>query len=84
MKPKIDKKRHLLKAITWRIIASITSFLLVWIVTGNINAGLSIGFADVVIKFILYYLHERAWYNYDFGIHRKNMKKKHNIFGEHK
>lgn len=75
MKPQIDRKRHLFKAITWRIIASLTSFFLAWGITGNIKAGLSIGLADVVIKFILYYLHERAWYNYDWGVHKKKDKK---------
>jgi len=72
MKPKIDRKRHLLKAITWRIIASLTSFFLAWGVTGNIKAGLSIGAADVVIKFVLYYFHERVWYSYDFGVKHKD------------
>jgi len=74
-KPNIDRKRHLFKAITWRIIASLTSFFLAWGVTGDIKAGLSIGAADVIIKFVLYYLHERAWYNYDFGIEKKVKKK---------
>ncbi len=73
-KPSIDKKRHLLKAITWRIIASLTSFFLAWGVTGDVKAGLSIGAADVIIKFVLYYLHERVWYNYDFGIEKKVKK----------
>ena len=75
-KPTIDKKRHLFKAITWRIIASLTSFFLAWGVTGNIKAGLSIGAADVVIKFILYYLHERAWYKSDFGVIKKKSENK--------
>ena len=70
-KPQIDRKRHLLKSVTWRIIASVTSFFLAWGVTGNIEAGLSIGAADVVIKFILYYLHERAWYSSNWGITKK-------------
>ena len=63
MDEKNVKKRHLYKAITWRIIASLTSFFLAWILTGDIESGLKIGLADVVIKFILYYIHERAWYN---------------------
>ncbi len=74
-KQKIYRKRHLFKAITWRIIASLTSFFLAWWVTGDINAGLSIGAADVIIKFLFYYLHERAWYHYDFGIKKKKNKK---------
>lgn len=70
-KPKIDKKRHLFKAITWRIVASLAGFFIAWGVTGNIKAGLSIGAIDIVIKFVLYYLHERAWYKSDFGIDKE-------------
>ncbi len=56
------------KAITWRIIASLTSFFLAWGVTGNVEAGLVIGVVDVIIKFILYYLHERVWYRSSYGV----------------
>jgi uncharacterized membrane protein len=70
-KPKIDRRRHILKAVTWRIIASLTSFFLAWSVTGDISTGLSIGAADVIIKFVFYYLHERAWYRSDYGVTKK-------------
>ena len=70
MKVEVNKKRHLLKAVTWRIIASLTSFGLAWWFTGNIEAGLKIGAADVIIKFIFYYIHERAWYKSDWGVNR--------------
>ena len=68
MKPQIDRRRHIFKSITWRIIASVTSFLLAWGITGNVETGVSIGIADVIIKFVLYYFHERVWYKSKFGI----------------
>ena len=68
MKNKLDRKRHLLKAVTWRIIASITSFLIGWLVTGSLNVGITVGIFDIIIKFILYYFHERIWYRSKFGI----------------
>ncbi|MFB6343052.1 DUF2061 domain-containing protein [Saccharicrinis sp. FJH62] len=61
-------KRHLAKAITWRIIASLTTFIIGWIVTGNLDFGMAIGAADVIIKLVLYYLHERAWYHSSYGV----------------
>ncbi len=64
----VRPKRHLAKAITWRIVASLTTFTIGWIVTGSLNFGMTIGAADVVIKIVLYYLHERAWYHSRFGI----------------
>ncbi len=64
----VKPKRHLAKAITWRIVASLTTFIIGWYVTGNLNFGMAIGAADVVIKIVLYYLHERAWYHSKFGV----------------
>ena len=60
----VSPKRHLAKAITWRIIASTTTALIAW------AFGLppkAIGFvfvADLLIKFVLYYMHERVWYKH--------------------
>lgn len=39
-----------------------------WVVTGDLNFGMTIGAADVVIKIVLYYFHERLWYHSKFGI----------------
>ena len=61
-------RRHLAKAITWRIVASVTTFIIGWIVTGSLDFGMAIGAADVIIKIALYYLHERAWYHSSFGV----------------
>ena len=61
-------RRHLAKAITWRVIASLTTFLIGWTVTGSLDFGMAIGAADVVIKIALYYFHERLWYHSKFGI----------------
>lgn len=61
-------RRHLAKAITWRIVASLTTFIIGWIVTGDLDFGMAIGAADVFIKLVLYYLHERAWYHSNYGV----------------
>ena len=64
---KESKLRSILKAITWRLIATGTTFTLAFFIfsgTGcedvlqksSIVAGL-----ELVIKLAIYYLHERAW-----------------------
>ena len=58
---KIRHKRHIAKTITWRIIGTLDTVLLSWIITGNPFTGLKIGFSEVFTKMILYYLHERIW-----------------------
>jgi|LauGreSuBDMM15SN_2_FD.fasta_scaffold52983_2 uncharacterized membrane protein len=55
-------KRHIAKAITWRLVGTIDTMLLAWVISGNPRIGLQVGFAEVVTKMILYYLHERVWF----------------------
>jgi uncharacterized membrane protein len=71
---KIDSshKRHILKSITWRLIGTIDTILLGWLMTGNLTIGLSIGGLELFTKMFLYYLHERVWYKSNFGL--KNRK----------
>jgi len=57
-----SRKRHIAKSITWRIIGTIDTILISWVVTGNPWVGLQIGGAEIITKMILYYLHERAWF----------------------
>ncbi len=59
-----DRIRHILKSITWRVVGTIDTVLLGWLITGNLELGLKIGGVEVVTKMILYYVHERIWYKY--------------------
>ena len=67
--------RHVFKSISWRIIGTIDTMLLAWIISGNAMTGLKIGLVEVVTKMVLYYLHERAWYKIDFGVENRRKKK---------
>lgn len=58
--------RHILKTITWRLLASIDTFIISWLYTGNIQMGLSISFFELFSKIFLYYLHERVWFRFNF------------------
>lgn len=70
-KPRINRLRHIFKTITWRIVGTLDTVVLGWLVTGDPRIGLTIGSLEVFTKMILYYLHERAWYRIDFGVKRK-------------
>lgn len=64
---KVSKQRSALKAITWRIIGTVDTFLLSWIITKEpVTAGAIASF-EVLTKTILYYLHERGWNNIQWG-----------------
>ena len=53
---------------TWRMIASLDTFLLAFFFTGNIGTALSIGGLEIVTKLVLYFFHERAWSRVKFGL----------------
>lgn len=56
-------KRAILKSISWRIMATLTTFIIVYFLTGDIVLATSAGGIEVVVKIIAYYLHELAWNN---------------------
>lgn len=60
-------KRSGIKALTWRGIATLDTFLIAWFITGEPLVGLSIITIEVVTKFALYYAHERAWSKMEWG-----------------
>jgi len=65
----VARTRHLVKAVTWRLIASVTTALIALTFGVPAKAVGAIFIADLIIKFALYYAHERVWYNYiKFGI----------------
>lgn len=67
------EKRHLYKTVTWRILGTMDTMFMAWIVTGDPMIGLQIGISEVFTKMILYYIHEKVWYKLDFGLdERKN------------
>jgi uncharacterized membrane protein len=57
-------KRHILKSITYRIVGTLTTILL------TMSAGLPIkwagmvGIAELLFKPLIYFIHERLWYQY--------------------
>lgn len=60
----VSYKRHILKTITWRVIGTIDTILLSYIISGNLKIGLAIGGVELLTKMVLYYVHERLWYKY--------------------
>lgn len=67
-----SRKRHIAKTFTWRFVGTLDTMTLAWLISGNPLAALQIGFAEVLTKMILYYLHERAWYKFNFGLNKRN------------
>jgi uncharacterized membrane protein len=73
---KNTNKRHIIKTFSWRSIATIDTFILSWIITGNPITGLKIGVIEVFTKMLLYYGHEKLWYRINFGLNKRNKIKR--------
>ncbi len=59
--------RSLIKAISWRIVATLTTILLVFAFTGNWELSGGVGLAELLVKIAVYYMHERIWNILNFG-----------------
>ena len=64
---KVTKLRSLLKTISWRIVGTVDTMCLGWIITVSPLVGLKIGALELFTKMILYYFHERLWLQSKFG-----------------
>ena len=72
----VSRKRHILKTLTWRIIGTLDTMILSWLITGNWKFGVAIGGVELITKMVLYYLHERAWYKFTkYGIGKTSRTK---------
>jgi len=66
-------KRHIAKTVTWRLVGTIDTIVLSWLITNDPFLGLKIGGVEVISKMILYYLHEKVW----FKVNVKESYKRH-------
>jgi len=68
----VEKRRHIAKTVSYRIISTLIGFLIMWLVSGSVKIGAAFGLAELVYKPVQYYLHERIWYRYiKFGLKNK-------------
>jgi uncharacterized membrane protein len=59
--------RSISKAISWRIVGTVDTFVITLVITGNLVVAGSIASVESISKIVLYYLHERAWSNIPLG-----------------
>jgi uncharacterized membrane protein len=53
--------RSFMKAVSWRAVGTIDTFIISFFVTGRVSLAGSIAAVEVVTKILIYYLHERVW-----------------------
>lgn len=66
--------RHVAKTVSWRIIGTIDTMILAWLISGDPLVGLKVGLVEVITKMLLYYLHEKVWYRSNYGLDHRNSR----------
>jgi uncharacterized membrane protein len=59
--------RSLAKAISWRITGTVDTFIISWIITGELALASGIALTEVVTKIVLFWAHERVWNRLPWG-----------------
>jgi len=68
----VHVKRHIAKSISYRILGSLQTVIIGYILTGSIYISSIAGVVELIIKPIIYFIHERVWYKYiNFGLEKK-------------
>ena len=62
-----DDRQSAVKAISWRIIATVTTMGIVYVYTGELALSLGVGVIEVFLKLFFYYSHERIWDKITWG-----------------
>ena len=65
--PKDSNLRSLVKAVSWRALGTMDTFLLSWLITGEVKLAAAIGGTEVITKMALYWFHERMWNRITWG-----------------
>jgi sulfate adenylyltransferase large subunit len=60
-------RRSLAKAVLWRVTASLITILLVYGITGSSKLAALVAGAEIMVKILTYYFHERVWMNIHWG-----------------
>lgn len=65
---KESRLRSLLKAVSWRLLGTVATVLVAFVLTRKFILSLSIGLFEFMLKIGLFYLHERFWGIIPLGI----------------
>jgi uncharacterized membrane protein len=69
----VEKRRHIAKTVSYRVISTLIGFAIMWWISGSIKVGAAFGVAELVYKPIQYYIHERVWYKWiKYGLKKQD------------
>jgi uncharacterized membrane protein len=59
--------RSLAKAVSWRVTGTIDTFIISWLITGQVLLASGIAFTEIMTKICLFWAHERVWNRIAWG-----------------
>jgi uncharacterized membrane protein len=59
--------RSLAKAVSWRVTGTIDTFVISWLITGQVLLATGIAFTEIMTKIFLFWMHERVWNKINWG-----------------
>ena len=62
-----SSSRSLAKAVSYRVLGSAVTALIVLLFSGSLKVSLGVGALDMLSKIALYFLHERLWNHIPYG-----------------
>ena len=64
---KETNKRSIVKGISWRIVATTTTIIIVYVFFGRLDLAIAAGLIETVLKVALYWGHEKVWQKIHWG-----------------
>jgi len=67
----VHVKRHIAKTITYRLLGTLVTGIVSFMLIGDLKLSAAIGVAELLIKPMTYFIHERVWYRWiSYGINK--------------
>jgi uncharacterized membrane protein len=64
--------RSLAKAVSWRVTGTVDTFLISWLITGQVLLASGIALTEIITKVFLFWMHERVWNRITWGQQRRD------------
>lgn len=68
MKKSVSLERHIAKTVTYRILGTGVTVISAVTLGADVEVAGLLGVGELMLKPLLYFLHERVWYKSNYGI----------------
>ena len=69
-----SNKRILVKTVSWRVVATLATFLVSYFISNDLNIASSIAGTQIILHTMLYVIHEQVWNQLEWGRIKKGAR----------